>query len=297
MKINLIGVPIFYGCDNNGTQFAPDKLREKDICNILKNGEHEVYDMGNISVPYLEPALKLKSNPCMKYFDQVLEVNENLAHSVYMSLANGYFPLVLGGDHSIGIGSISGASKKFNNLGVVWIDAHGDCNTCEISTSYNIHGMPLAFATGYGSDKFTNLYFDGKKVESKNVFHIGGRDIDDDEEALMNSTDMNIYNGELLHKKGLDFVIEDILQKAKENDIDALHVSFDIDFMDASIVPGTGTKVSEGFDKNTAISILRKLLQSGLVASMDVVELNTVLDENDVTANLTVEVIKEVFKN
>lgn len=296
MNVNLIGVPIFFGCDKKGVDLAPNKLREKDIPQIIKDNNHSVYDLGNLYVPKKKECDKFLAHKNMKYVDSIIEVNTNLAHTVYSSLKSGSFPFVIGGDHSLGLGSISGASKYYDNLAVIWIDAHGDINTYETSPSGNVHGMPLAAAMGIGHDTLTNIYFKGQKVDPKNVFIIGARDLDSGELQLIEDYKLNVYTTEEVQKRGVKDILNDIKEILIKNKIEAVHLSFDIDSIDPKFLPGTGTPVENGLTVNEAKFILKSLLETKLIKSMDFVELNTELDKSNNTIELCVEIIDYISK-
>lgn len=297
MFINVIGVPTFYGCDKDGPQFGPKKLREKNIIEVIKKHNHKVYDLGEIHIDSVNEEDKFSFDNNMKYSNVILETNTNLAHATYTALKSESFPFILGGDHSIGTGSIAGASRFHKNIGVIWFDAHGDLNTPESSDSKNVHGMPLASSIGYGDENFVNTYFDGIKVKEENVFHIGGRDLDDGEINLINNSKINAYTPNNIRRDGINSIVSDILSKAKKSNIDAFHLSFDLDFIDAKYVPGTGTRVDDGFTVDESKEFLSKLVSSGLIKSMDLVELNPLLDIDDVTSNIAIELTDTVFEN
>lgn len=297
MIVNMIGVPLFYGSDRKGVDFAPNKLRENRIVDVIHNDHHEIYDCGNIFVPNINESNKYSSNPKMKYLKPIIDVNTNLAHEVYSSFTSGSFPFVVGGDHSLGLGSISGASKYYKNLAVIWVDAHGDINTDETSGSGNIHGMPLAAAMGIGPSSLTDLYFKGIKVKPKNVFIIGARSLDKGESSLVQEKGLNIYSTEDIKNIGIEKILKRIHTKLMENNVDAVHLSFDIDCLDPSVVPGTGTPVMNGMSIDDAKFLLKYLMNTKLVKSMDLVELNTLLDKNDSTTKLVIDLVDWTFKN
>ena len=212
----------------------------------------------------------------------------------YDTVKTGSIPIILGGDHSIALGSISGVSKHFKNLGVVWIDAHGDFNTHEISESKNYHGMPLASLAGYGKKDLVDLYYKGKKIKEENIFHIGARDLNLKEEELIRSTNVNLYDKVVIDKKGFKWVLVDIIKKCEEQGIDALHISLDIDFMDKEIVPGTGTRVEGGYTVEDTKYILEKLISENIVKSMDFVEFNPILDKDNTTLDICIDLLDNV---
>lgn len=297
MNVNLIGVPVFYGADKKGPEFGPDKLREKKLSDVLSQHGHVVYDMGNLHIPEVKEYNKFYAHENMKYLDAIVEINTNLAHSVYAALQTGSFPLTVGGDHSVGLGSISGVSKASDNFAVIWMDAHGDINTHDTSESGNIHGMPLAKAMGFGYEELTNVYFNGRKVAPENVFIVGARDLDTGELELIQSKKLNVFTAEDIHDLGIDAVFEKINDQVKARDIDHIHLSFDLDFIDAKHVPGTGTPVAGGVSVEDTRNMLRSIATTGKLKSMDFVELNVLLDRNDMTANLAIDLLDWTFRH
>ncbi len=295
MDVSLIGVPINYGCDKDGAQHGPEKLREKKIVEVIKKCNHSIYDLGNLHVPKVSDSEKYAFHDKMKYLKPIVEVNTNLAHQVYSALASGNFPFVIGGDHSLGLGSISGASRYYSNLAVVWIDAHGDINTSETSPSGNVHGMPLAAAMGIGSDSLTDVYFKGVKVKPENVFIVGARDLDEGEIQLSKDNNLNLYTMEEIKNRGIEAVIEEINHRLLRNNVEAVHVSFDMDALDSELVPGTGTPVCDGMTIAEVKLLFKALMDTKLVKSMDLVELNTRLDKDDVTAEVAIELVDWTF--
>lgn len=296
MDINIIGVPIYYGADKRGPEYGPDKLREKNVLNILSKHNHKVYDLGNIHVPEIKDYNKFYSHANLKYLDAIVEVNKNLAHAVYSSLKSESFPLVIGGDHSVGLGSISGVSRAYNNFAVIWMDAHGDINTHDTSGSGNIHGMPLAKAMNVGYRDLTNVYFEGQKVNPENVFILGARDLDAGEIELIDKLNLNVFSADEINERGIHAVIEQVMDTLKAKNIEAVHLSFDLDFIDAKYVPGTGTPVSEGVSVEDTKKALKMLAESKMIKSMDFVELNVLLDKNDTTADLAINLLDWTFK-
>ncbi|WP_406242502.1 arginase [Tissierella carlieri] len=297
MNINLIGVPINYGCDREGAQYGPSKLRENNIVELIKKFGHTVYDLGDIHIPKISPKEKYNGHEKMKYLNPIAEICNNLSQQVYCSLNADYLPFVMGGDHSLGIGSIAGASKYFKELAVIWIDAHGDINTYETSPSGNIHGMPLAASMNIGHHTLTNIYYDGQKVRPENVYILGGRDIDAGEFDLAEELNLNIYTMNTVKQRGLDNILKEIVEKIKFSNVDGVHLSFDIDVLDKSIVPGTGTAVENGFNLEEGKKVFTKFLGEGFITSMDFVELNPLLDEDDErTVTASIEMLEHIFR-
>ncbi len=297
MDINLIGVPLNYGCDRDGAQLGPKTLRDNGIIDIMKTSGHNVFDMGDIYIPYVSAENKYDDHPKMKYLNTIGEINKNLANNVYCSLKGQSFPFIIGGDHALGAGSIAGASKFFKELAVIWIDAHGDINTEETSPSGNIHGMPLAASMNVGHPTLTNIYFDGQKVKPENVYILGGRDIDPGELALAHKLNLNMYTMKLVRERGLDNILNEIIEKIKASNVDGVHLSFDIDVLDSNLVPGTGTPVIDGFSMEEGKKVFTSLLGEKFITSMDFVELNPKIDKEDKrTTKNCMDMLAHIFK-
>lgn len=296
MAIHVIGVPMNHGTDKIGSNLGPDKFRELNIIDSLRDMGYEVCDLGNIEVADVSDDQIHRCDEKLKYYDVVIDANTKLAFKAYESISSGNFPLILGGDHSLGMGSIAGISKYFKNIGVVWIDAHGDMNTYETTLTGNIHGMPLAASMGKGPDKLVNLFEHRIKVKEENVVHIAGRDLDPGEIELLHNSKVNAYSMEMVRELGLDRVIDESIEYLRDR-VDAIHVSFDIDSIDSKFVPGTGTPVKNGLTVEEAKRILNAFASSGLMVSLDFVELNPLLDNNNKTANISMELLKSLFAN
>lgn len=296
MAVHLVGMPIFYGSDRFGVNFGPDKFREMDLLSALKELGYDVKDLGDIEVADVSEQDKYRHHEKMKYYDAIIDANTKLAFEVYKSISRGHFPVTLGGDHSLGMGSIAGVSKHIKNLGVVWIDAHGDINTEETTFTGNVHGMPLAACMGYGPDKLVNLFEHRVKVKDENVVIIAARDLDPGELELIRNSNIKVFTMDMVKELGLDRVIEESIEYLKER-VDAIHVSFDIDSVDSIYVPGTGTPVGDGLTVGQARQLLQAFAASGMMSSLDFVELNPVLDKSDVTANICMELLVNFFES
>ena len=291
MDISIIGMPLFYGCDRAGVEKGPDILRENNLDKILGKN-HYVTDLGNIDVDYIESKDKFLENDKLKYLKQVVDANNRLASKVYEALTNNTLPFIIGGDHSLALGSIAGSSKYYgNDLGVIWIDAHGDINTETTSPSDNIHGMPLAASMGIGYEKLTSIFFDDFKVKPENVFIIACRDLDQGEVELIEKLKINVWNIDDIQNGNLDQIIADLLSMIKENNIKNIHLSYDIDCLDPEYVPGTGTPVENGLTFEESKKLLKSILGTSLVKSIDFVEYNPELDLNNKTKETCIELL------
>lgn len=297
MKINVIGVPLNLGCDRGGVERAPNHLREKGLMKLIRKNGHRAFDMGNLYIPPVSEADKYAYSHNLKYLEQIVEVNNNLAELVYDTLRGGAFPLVIGGDHSLGLGSASGVGKSFEDFGIIWLDAHGDINTSETTPSGNIHGMPLSALMGLGSEELVNVYAKGNKVIPQNVFLVGTRSLDEGEQDLILRENLNVYTMETIRQKGIEYVANDIKQKIKERKIRNLHFSIDVDSIDPLYAPGTGTCVPEGLLPDEFRLFVGQVLSTNLVKSLDIVELNPELDTDDRTTNLCLEIIEYITEH
>jgi arginase len=261
---------------------------------IIRQHGHRAFDLGNLYVPPVSETEKFAGGNGLKYLDTIVEVNNNLAELVYDTLRGGAFPLVIGGDHSLGLGSASGVGKCFDDFGIIWLDAHGDINTSETSPSGNIHGMPLSALMGMGHEELVNVYAPGNKVYPQNVFLVGTRSLDEGELELINREKLSVYPMDVIRKKGIGYVAEDIRAKLKARKIRNIHFSIDVDSIDPSYAPGTGTPVPEGLTPEEFNGFVDSILSTNLIKSMDIVELNPTLDTHDITANLCLEIISHV---
>lgn len=291
MKINVIGVPLNLGCDCKGVERAPNHLREQGLMKTIRRNGHRVFDLGNLYVPPVSEADKFIRGLGMKYLDTIVEVNNNLAELVYDTLRGGAFPLVIGGDHSVGLGSASGVGKCFEDFGIIWLDAHGDLNTGETSPSGNIHGMPLSALMGMGCEELVNIYGRGNKVNPQNVFLVGTRSLDAGEQELIRREQLSVYPMDTIRLKGIAYVAEDIKQKLKDRKIRNVHFSIDVDSIDPRFAPGTGTPVSEGLMPGEFKDFVGHILATNLVKSLDLVELNPELDIHDHTTRLCLDIL------
>ncbi|MGL5576240.1 MAG: arginase [Sarcina sp.] len=294
MKINVVGIPLHYGCDRFGVEKGPKKLREKGLINILEKYGNKVYDLGDLVIEELPASEKYKDDKHMKWVGPIIEANENLAEVVYDTVKTGYFAFSIGGDHAMGLGTLAGTSKYFgDDYGIVWIDAHGDINTGDSSPSGNIHGMPLAASMGFGDERLTNLYFKGKKVDSSKVFLLCQRDLDKGEIELIKKYNINFWSSEDIKEKGITAIMEEVTKKMEEIKVNNFHVSFDIDAMDSNLVPGTGTPVSGGITLHDAEYLLCNLFSTGKVRALDFAEYNPGL-EYDITTTVCMKLLDSI---
>lgn len=295
MKIHLIGVPMDLGSGRRGVDMGPSAIRIAGIGEKLVLLGHKLNDLGDIATK--NPELQKLSNKKLRYLPEIIRSCKILSNKVQRSLSFGNFPLVLGGDHSIAIGTIAGLANfcksKKKKLGVLWIDAHGDLNTDLTTPSGNIHGMPLAASIGMGAKELINLSGDFQKVNPKNVVLIATRDLDEGEKINIRKNKVSVFTMKEIDKLGMAEVMKLVLKKLKN--VDHLHVSFDLDAIDPTIAPGVGTPVKGGLDYREAHLIMETLFEKNKMQSLEIVECNPILDQKNQTAELAVELIQSAF--
>lgn len=292
-NISIIGVPMDLGQTRRGVDMGPSAIRYAGIINKLERLQFQVHDLGDIDIPR-PPRHKVNREDNLRNLNEVVEANQTLAQLVKEQVEKEYFPLVLGGDHSIAIGSIAGVSNHYSDLGVIWYDAHGDINTVETSPSGNIHGMPLAVNLGLGHPKLTTILSKHPKVKPENIVLIGIRDLDVGERQLIKDLNIKIYTMHEIDRLGMPKVMEETIHYLKER-TDGVHLSFDLDGIDPSEAPGVGTPVIGGATYRESHLAMEMLAESELITSAEFVEVNPMLDDKNKTAILTVALIGSLF--
>ncbi len=286
--IDLIGFPMDLGADRRGVGMGPSALRIAGLSGRLADLGYEVTDLGDIPVEIRER--QTISNPRLKFLEEVLEKSELLALAVKDSLDRGAFPLAVGGDHTVSIGSVAGLSAHCRDRGlrpgVLWIDAHADMNDEETTPSGNIHGMALAVCLGYGEARLTRLLGFSPKLEPGHTFPVGVRSIDPDERGMIRKAGLHVTTMADIDRRGAAAVIEEILASLRK-EVDAIHVTFDVDAVDPSLAQGVGTPVAGGLTYREAHLIMETIAECGKLSSMDVAEVNPTLDNRNQTAVLT----------
>jgi arginase len=295
MNIHLIGVPMDLGAGRRGVDMGPSAIRIAGVAEKLQRLGHTVVDEGDIVTK--PPEQQKIRNDKLRYLTEIVRACTILSTKVEKILEDSGFPLVIGGDHSIAIGTIAGiasyavAQKK--RPGILWIDAHGDMNTQSTTPSGNIHGMPLAASLGLGAIELTSVGGDFRKVDPKDVVLIAIRDLDDGERENIRKLGINIFTMEQIDKYGMSVVMDKALRKLSK--VDFLHVSFDLDAVDPSVAPGVGTPVKGGLDYREAHLIMETLFEHGKVNSLEVVEVNPILDNRNQSAEFASELILSFF--
>ncbi|TCP57856.1 arginase [Tumebacillus sp. BK434] len=286
--VSIIGVPMDLGQGRRGVDMGPFAIRYASVKERIERLGLTVKDQGNIHVPTAET--HDIENQKLKYLPEVARVSEDLASKVSDTMAQGHFPVILGGDHSISIGSIAGIAKHFKKLGVIWFDAHGDMNTEDTTPSGNIHGMPLATCIGDGNEKLVNIAGYAPKLRPENVVIVGARSIDPDERELIKKHGITCFTMHEIDKLGIAKVMEEAIRIAS-NGTDGIHLSLDLDSIDPDMCPGVGTPVLGGVTYREGHLAMEMLYQSGKVVSCDLVEVNPILDEHNITARTAVDLL------
>ncbi len=289
-KIRIIGVPMDLGASRRGVDMGPSALRVAGLQARIKTLGHQVEDIGNIPVKQAEE--QHYGEKRAKYLAEISDTCKELAATVQKSLEEGFTPLVLGGDHSIAVGTMSGVAAHYHKdkkqVGYVWLDAHGDMNTPETSPSGNVHGMPLASVMGYGPAELVELLGFKPKVEPQNLVIVGVRDLDSQEKKLVKKSGVHVFTMRDIDERGMREVMSETLKFATD-DTSGIAVSLDMDFVDPMDAPGVGTPVRGGVTYREAHLAMEMIADSEAMASLEVVEINPVIDEHNRTALLGVE--------
>ncbi|WP_367081198.1 arginase [Staphylococcus capitis] len=294
-RIEIIGAPSTFGQKKLGVNLGPDAIRYAGLLSRLKKMGLDVIDKGNIEVPTLDVEKFNSDQEGLRNYDEIVTVSENLSKATSEIVKKGNFPLTLGGDHSIAVGSISGISQHYENLGVIWYDAHGDLNVPEESPSGNVHGMPLRILAGDGPDELVNINDFTPKVKPENIVLIGMRDLDEGERKYIKDKNIKTFTMADIDRFGIQEVIERSLEYLKSRNIDDLHFSLDVDALDPAETPGTGTRVMGGLSYRESHFALELLNESKLVTSMDLVEVNPLIDNSNHTAEQAVALLGTFF--
>lgn len=290
--ISILGAPLDLGAGRRGVDMGPSALRVANLNARLQSLGRHVDDLGNVTVGQQESS---KVGPAdARYLKPIADTCRELALRVEKVAARGRLPLVLGGDHSVAVGTISGMARHFQKkkqkLGVIWMDAHTDMNTPATSPSGNVHGMPLACLVGFGPKELTHLYGYSPKVDAKNVVLVGIRDVDMTEREIVKQAGVRVFTMRDIDERGMRSVMEEAVLIAGDGTA-GIHLSLDMDGVDPGEAPGVGTPVRGGFSYREAHLAMEILSDSKRLCSMEVVEVNPVLDTANRTALLGVELV------
>jgi arginase len=291
-KIRIIGVPMDLGASRRGVDMGPSALRVAGLHVRLKQLPRQVEDIGNIVVKQPEEQPYGVKNA--KYLEEISDTCKGLAEIVRKTMDEDLLPLVLGGDHSIAVGTTAGAAahyyKEAKRIGLIWLDAHGDMNTPESSPSGNVHGMPLASIMGYGPSELTELGGVKPMIEPRSVALVGVRDLDAKERRLVKDSGVHVFTMRDIDERGMREVMSEALRFTND-DTAGVAVSLDMDFVDPTDAPGVGTPVRGGVTYREAHLALEMIADSRSMVSFELVEINPVIDLHNTTAILGVELV------
>lgn len=292
--IALIGAPTDIGAGHRGASMGPEALRVAGIVEALRGRGLEVHDTGNLGGP-INPWLPPVNG--YRHLDEVVDWNRTTMDAVGAALDSGRLPVLLGGDHCLGLGSITAVARhcrqQGKNLRVLWLDAHADFNTSELTPSGNVHGMPVACLCGIGPKVLTHLSGEAPMLRADEIRQIGVRSVDEGERRLVREAGLDIYDMRYIDEIGMRQVMIQALYGVDENT--HLHVSFDVDFLDPTIAPGVGTTVPGGPNYREAQLVMEMIADTGRLGSLDIVELNPAFDVHNKTAKLAVDLVESLF--
>jgi arginase len=291
-KVRIIGVPMDLGQSRRGVDMGPSAMRGAGLQSSLKKLGLQVEDIGNLSVK--QPEEMPVGEKRAKYLQEIAETCGDIAAAAEKSLTEGFLPLILGGDHSIAAGVAAGVASYFRKdkkqIGYLWLDAHGDMNTPESSPSGNVHGMPLAAIMGYGAPELVDLLGFKPKAEPGNIVIVGARDLDAQERKIVKKSGLHVFTMRDIDERGMREVMADALKYAMD-DTAGVAVSLDMDFVDPADAPGVGTPVRGGVTYREAHLAMEMIADTESMVSLEVVEINPILDEHNRTALLGVELV------
>ena len=274
---------------------GPESLRIAGLQEAIEHLDYDVVDLGNVTGP-TNPQLPPVEG--LRHIDQVVAWNKAIRDGLTDAYNQGYFPIMLGGDHCLAIGSIAAASEHCKKTGkklfVLWLDAHADFNTSQTSPSGNIHGMPVAVSCGIGNARLIEILPDEKSLPANQVVQIGIRSVDEDERVLLWNEGVNVFDMRKIDEIGMRAVMEQTIEIIKGENVH-LHVSFDADFLDPTIAPGVGTPVQGGVNYREAQLCMEMIYDSGLVGSIDIVEVNPALGNKNKTAEIAIELVESML--
>jgi arginase len=297
-KVSIIGVPLGFGAGKQGSELGVEAMRmslirDKTLIELIADLGYETSDAGDVDIPKVKASAP-GENP--KYLREMIEACENMATSVKSILAAGTIPVILGGDHSIAIGTESGIASHFRaqgeDIGLIWFDAHADINTPATSSSGNIHGMPLAALLGYGNEELVGIEGFSPKIKKEHIAHVGARDLDAGERSVIHELGLRdqFFTMSDIDKRGMMPCVEDAIAIASRAS-GGYAVTFDVDMIDPRFAPGSGTLVRGGATYREAHLALEIIAEHGGMRSFEIVEVNPLLDQSNITVELACELI------
>lgn len=285
-RIDLIGAKLDQGASKRGVCIGPEAIRFAGVCKGIKALGYELNDKGN-----LVQLASGRTSETLRNYEQVIDMNRRLYENTMQSLKEGAFPIMLGGDHSAAAGTVSAVAKAHNgNIGLIWVDAHGDWNNEESSESGNMHGMPFSALCGWGPDCMVDYGQGPAFLDPKRCVQIAGRDIDPAERIRMKEAGVNVFSIDVIDRLGMQEVVRRAIEIASDG-TDGFHVSYDIDSVSPEYAPGTGTVVHDGLTAREAFLCMEMFAECDNLLGLDMVEVNPILDEVNRTATLASELV------
>jgi arginase len=295
-KISIVGVPMDLGADRRGVDMGPSALRYADLDERLEELGYEIEDLGDMDV--IIPETQHYGDPHAKYLKEIADACKHLAHVVLRAYEQGRTPLVLGGDHSIAVGTVSGMAEAYRRrdkaLGLMWFDAHADFNTPETSPSGNVHGMPLASIMGYGPRQLTHIFDFTPKIRPENVALIGIREVDKEERELVKKSGIRVFTMKEIDKRGIGSIMDEAISVATKG-TEGFSVTLDADFLDPYDSPGVATPVRGGANYRESHLAMEMIADTKKMASFEITEINPILDVHNKTAHFGMELILSAF--
>jgi arginase len=295
-KISIIGVPMDLGADRRGVDMGPSALRYADLNDKLQGLGYDVQDLGDLDV--IIPETRHFGDPRAKYLKEIADACSHLANLVLEIRQQDRTPLVLGGDHSIAVGTVSGVAESFRRqgkkIGLLWFDAHADFNTPEISPSGNVHGMPMASIMGYGAPELTGIFGFSPKVLPENAVQIGIREVDPEERELVKKSGVRVFTMKEIDRRGIGAVMDEAISLVTKG-TDGFAVTLDADFLDPYESPGVATPVRGGADYREAHLAMEMIADTKKMVSFEITEINPILDVQNKTAHFGMELILSAF--
>jgi arginase len=286
-KLAVIGAALDLGAGRRGVDMGPSAIRYAGLDERLLRLGFECEDLGNVRAA--TPEATESGDPHARFLPQIKDTCAGVAERVSAAVTDGRLPIVLGGDHSIALGTLGGLAASHGPGGAIWFDAHGDLNTPETSPSGNVHGMSLAAALGVAEDTFASDAWPLPALRPEHVVLIGVRSLDDGERELVHELGVSVHTMTDLDRKGVEPAVRESLERVAGAAF--VHISLDMDVVDPDVAPGVGTPVRGGLSYREAHLAMELVAESGLLGSMDVVEVNPILDRENVTAALAVELV------
>src|SRR5207253_524566 len=295
-EISIVGVPMDLGADRRGVDMGPSALRYADLNRKLQGLGYDVQDLGDLDV--IIPEVRHFGDPNAKYLKEIADACTHLANIVLEVHQEGRIPLVLGGDHSIAVGTVSGVAESFRRekkkIGLMWFDAHADFNTPEISPSGNVHGMPMAAIMGYGPIELTGIFGFSPKIQPENAVQIGIREVDPEERELVKKSGIRVFTMKDIDRRGIGTILDEAISLVTKG-TDGFAVTLDADFLDPYESPGVATPVRGGADYREAHLAMEMVADTKKMVSFEIAEINPILDVQNQTAHCVLVSILSAF--